>query len=779
MERQKKREQIEAIDDEVNELHPILDQVLRKLENVEYVEYTHGKNEMGADFVIERVDSAISTRNYIGVIAKTEKILQNFSEIERQIDECGVERLIRSGKEKVRLPEIWVITSKNVSQNAKIKIADKYPQRKIHFFDVDWLVDRIDQHIPFHWHQLPTATGTYLSTVSRNIIELDAQTTVLHLSGIPSKFIELDIEEIETDKYKKKTSHEKHRIVDFTSEVLRNKLSLLEAEMGYGKSKLARRLVSELCNPEVLKTTKTIPIFQPFTIFASKNYENLEALIESLIGANCFQEAKDNQNNFLLVLDGIDEAYGDPDKCKAVIEKLITHVRSSTTVRVLLTSRPYKLLDDANDFTVTTKKYRIRPLSVAKIIKYIREVCEEAHLPTKLYDDLAKSDLFKQLPQNPIAASLLSNLLSQQKQELPSNLTELYSKSIQYMLGRWDEQRALSTEKLYKTCERLARHLARYMIDNELIYISKSEAKGMCSDFLKERNTGISIDQAFDYLLKRSHIFGQLDETNTLFFRHRSFAEYLYALDTHALRDLVADNRAFHPYWVNVYFFHIGLLTECPDILQQFVNMTPAKEGERWLRLWQMGNYLLAGYQSPYSVTEDCLDVLLVEAANMFLDVKAGRTETRLTDLPEMKLLWLFAMLMKHAYGYEFFRNALITALLKIDESVVINEQVKIYALFFAACALGELKDKEGYLYILKRYKTEDIPISVSLGISCEVEFEGKNFANDPLVKHHTKKLKRFFSTNETNSISVRRKLDDLFDKPIKTTAKSLSPKTH
>ena len=115
--------------------------------------------------------------------------------------------------------------------------------------------------------------------------------------------------------------------------------------------------------------------------------------------------------------------------------------------------------------------------------------------------------------------------MNQNKKELPSNLTELYSKSMEFMLGRWDEKRAVSSEKLYKTCERLSRYLARHMIENHLAYITTVEAKTMCSSFLKERNTGISVDEAIDYLTGRSNLFGKLDGTDTLFFRHRSFAE--------------------------------------------------------------------------------------------------------------------------------------------------------------------------------------------------------------------------------------------------------------
>jgi len=343
MDRQKKKEQVESIDDEVNVLHPLLHDIFHRLLNVSYVELTHGPNEMGADFVIERGDPALKETYYIGVIAKTEKILQNFTDVERQIDECTVPRFIRAGKQEVRLTEIWIVTTKSISQNAKDKISEKYSNRKIHFFPNEWLVDRISEHFPAYWHHLPTATGTYLATLSRNMMELDAQTSLLHVPGASANYIELDVEAIDSDKYRKNSKEESHT-VNFTNEVLSNKISLLEAEMGFGKSKLVRRLAIELSNPEVLKETKVLPIFQPFGIFKEKNYGSLDDLIPALIGDATYSESNKNGTSFLLILDGFDEASSDPERSRELIAELFNDVRARENVHLLLTSRPFKLL---------------------------------------------------------------------------------------------------------------------------------------------------------------------------------------------------------------------------------------------------------------------------------------------------------------------------------------------------------------------------------------------------------------------------------------------------
>ena len=647
MERQKKREQIEEISDEIKALHPLLDDLLRSLNNIRYVEYTHGPHEMGADFVLERFDPTTQEIYYIGVVAKTDKILQNYAEVERQIKECAVKRLIKQGKVEARLTEIWVITTKSFSQNAKIKIADEYATRRISFFDADWLVTQIDQHLPYYWNHLPNATGTYLATLSRTISALDAQTSLIQTADANGPYIELDIQEAESEQYRKNSFQpRKPRLVNFAREVLNNKVSLLEADMGFGKSRLSRHVVAELTHPDVLKDTKVIPIFQPFIVFATSPYTTLQERLIAIVGQHCYDEARAGGYTFLLVLDGIDESNGNREQSRNIVAALLKDVRELDYVRLLLTSRPFKLLGEIADLERVAARYQIRPLSVAKLIKFLQTVLEKSNLPKKLFQDLAKSDLFKQLPQNPMAATLLSNLLSQKKEDLPANLTELYTKSMDFMLGRWDEKkRGLTTEKLFKACERIARQIGRYMVDNQLVFISIEEAQQMIADFLKEREIGVATNDVWDYLINRSHLFGVLEDSGTIFFRHRSFAEYLYARDAYERRDLNIDSKAFSAYWVNVFFFYIGLLTECPQLLRELVKVQLTNEGSRWIRLLHMSNYLLAGYQSPYVVVEESLTALFKEIAQLYIDVKLGKTSTGLRQMSEMKVLWLFTML--------------------------------------------------------------------------------------------------------------------------------------
>ena len=120
-----KVKKIQSIKSEVKEFHPILNQLLQRLPNIKNTEYTHGPNEMGADFVLSKFDLTLSRIEYVGVIVKIGNVSQGHADIDAQIEECALERKIEGGKKKIFLSEIWIITNGTISNNAQDKIHHK------------------------------------------------------------------------------------------------------------------------------------------------------------------------------------------------------------------------------------------------------------------------------------------------------------------------------------------------------------------------------------------------------------------------------------------------------------------------------------------------------------------------------------------------------------------------------------------------------------------------------------------------------------------------------
>src|SRR4051812_37354035 len=97
-----KQDRLNQLTNEVKDFHPLLELLLPKLDNVNQVEYAHGREEKGADFLLSKSDTTLGGIEYVGVIAKVDKITSDISKIEQQIKECGMPRQFEAGKKTIR-----------------------------------------------------------------------------------------------------------------------------------------------------------------------------------------------------------------------------------------------------------------------------------------------------------------------------------------------------------------------------------------------------------------------------------------------------------------------------------------------------------------------------------------------------------------------------------------------------------------------------------------------------------------------------------------------------
>jgi hypothetical protein len=182
-----------------------------------------------------------------------------------------------------------------------------------------------------------------------------------------------------------------------------------------------------------------------------------------------------------------------------------------------------------------------------------------------------------------------------------------------------------------------------------------------------------------------------------------------------------------------------------------------------------MGNYLLAGYETHYAHIQAALDVVLVEAARLYLDIRHGRTPSGLTNLTEMQLLWFVTQAVRHCYGYEFFRTGLPLTMAKIDETLSVDDEARPYALFFAACSLADVGETCGFTYLMDKSSPTILPIQVSFALKCEMSYGSKGFAHSKQVKDFSKKLKKLLQIGTGAQLDQNVRLKQLFHEPIST----------
>lgn len=736
----------------------MLENLFRHLPNVQKVHYTHGPSEMGADFIVEKHDPTINRSIFVGAVVKRGSITQsNLEDVSRQVRECGVRRTINGGKQEIYISEVWVVATGRISKNAQEKVRHEHQSTNVQFISQDDVVNLLDLHYPAAWEDVSQAVGLYLSGVRRRVERLDGLGSVV--AGLSTNFyIDLDvIRRSESGYSTSRKRPQKIRRTNLLKEVLRSDFLILQGPMGSGKSKTLRNLCKELCDSRAYNEHKLLPIFHQFKEFIDLYSADVDSLIKSDEKLIRLLE-KDDDLQIVVILDGFDEIQEDMDTAIQYLTALQAYAHAESRVRVLISSRPLSGMGISSHELSEECFLSLQPLTLSKIRKFIEAVCVEHSLPARLLEDLKRSSLFRQLPQNPIAALLLSQLLRENSEELPQNMTELYSKSLELMLGRWDEGKGLSTNIEYQYSERVLGEIARHLMDFNRSEIRVAEAEQIIDDYFSVRNIPrVTKENLFDYILERSSVLVKDKQHDTVMFSHRSFAEFLYAkVHPGGAVSQVVEN-GFDLYWGNTLFFSVGIRRDCPDIIRQLVASKEQGTRQTFEKIRQMPGLLLAAASSPYQVVEDCIVDCVLKTARLYRDYEEGRTETE-QSAPLMLILWAFTYLFRELYSYEFFEKAFQTVALRVSDSGASLPE-RTTALFFLGVVAKELGDDQPFEFLLEEYESE-LPETIRQAVYCEQRLS-QNIGGEYL-KRFTRRLVRHRRSDRSYDASIRR----LFEAP-------------
>lgn len=754
------KERIAEIASEVNELHPLLQEVFRRHPKITSVERTHGQDEKGADFILSRLDDVLGDSEYIGVVAKRGKIHTDLTDVNRQIWECtNLPHKIEGGKKEVALSQVWIVSTGTITNGAQERIHAKYRGTNVKFINGDRLASMVDELVPFYWARVDLPVSTYLSDVKARSEQLDKTLDLMQLEG-ESLHIDQDVVHVEIDPYNTEKRKKRRKIapVDVTRELATNKALLIEADMGGGKSKLIRRLAQHYGDVATFTEEKLLPIHATFRELIDDYGSDLHKLLTEKI-PNATQEALTDDVVYLFLIDAVDEKAMPPEELSETLAAVANAVHEEQRYKLVLTSRHISNVDFDKRLSNSLARYEIAPLSVTRIVRFLNVICHRLNLHTRIIEDLQRSNLFDHLPRNPIAAVLLGQLLTEKNQrELPSTMTELYQKYMELSLGRWDMQKGLQSQQEFETLQNVLMELAAYVIENELEAINAQEVEGMFRKYLDERNFRIEAKQLVDQAVDRANVLARSSDSYVVWFKHRSFAEFLYAKWLLSRGTLQPDNRAFEMYWTNVYFFALGLQKDAPELLEALIDLPPQDLGHRWMKLFNLADFLMAAYSTPYRVINRGVLEGILEAARLFNDAAEGRAASPFDKLSRMQLLYFIQLVTRDNYGYEFLAPALEEAAAKLLENGE-ETQIRAYAVFLVCVAYIDAGRGESFDWLLEDFEGY-LPLDLRLALWHEGdELETRNKA--------IKKLRRNVEAALSSSAGFRKEARDLHRRPV------------
>lgn len=305
-------------------------------------------------------------------------------------------------------------------------------------------------------------------------------------------------------------------------------------------------------------------------------------------------------------------------------------------------------------------------------------------------------------------------------------------------------------------------------IANELPFITLPEVKSIFDGYTKVRKTGVSSERVYQLMKERCPIVIIDEKENRFQFKHRTFAEYLYAQYLLKKKKFAIDNRAFQPYWSNTYYFAIGSMRDCYEELEQLNSLQPKSDMEQFLKIVNMSNFFMAAFQTEYKVINDGVLKIIIEAARFYKDILQHKVKTQLEQFPEMHLLCFFQHVLRQGYSYSFFSDAIESAAIEIADGDEADD-VKGYALFFLNVIFIEMQKKTSFDWLLKDY-AKILPLSVQLGITHEGD---RLKARSALMRRHDRGLRQ--AVNDSKALASA--LENMYGRPIRSLNSTLLKK--
>lgn len=307
--------------------------------------------------------------------------------------------------------------------------------------------------------------------------------------------------------------------------------------------------------------------------------------------------------------------------------------------------------------------------------------------------------------------------------------------------------------------------IAEYMTENQLPQISFQEVNEFFQEYLDQRNLGIELKQIVEVMCQRCPIIIADKGKNTFQFKHRTFAEFLFAKKAYEQRSKNFPQRnlsanAFHPYWTTPLYFYVGLQRDCPALLNEIIDLVPDNEGKELIKVLTTADLLLAAYSTPYKIITRGVATAALDLAKMHARIVSGGSTFGLDQLPPIQLLAVLQYIFSRRYAYKFLLQAIPEAVLDILMSSETRE-IKAYAIFFLSHAYKELDGKDSFDFLLTdELKPLPFPIEVFMTVAAK-DLETKSKA---LRKH----LKHVMEGIRANG-KLKAQLAYLFERPVHT----------
>lgn len=510
-----------------------------------------GVDEKGKDAIFWDTDKlglknlyAVQTKK--GKINLSSKLQENLLQALTQV-RTALETPIPLVQEKTKaLPsKVILCASGSINEKAREHITESIKDPRIVFMDAEELIPAIDANYPEFWLGINTEMVPYFQGI-RRWVESGTQDQLIAEIGpsgsmsdpaADASFVMLNIHRVVV---KTKKEHGKFiqtpefeefnipKVLDFPERNI-----LIRGDAGAGKTTALRRLAYILAGQALQTSTGfRIPVIVRAHDLADQKDLNYATTLETMLeGANrvtklnapCFSAEDLEEGRVVLLVDGLDEIADTVAKKKA-IAALLELSKQYSKNQIILTTRD-NLSSRGLPETATFAEFILSPISFKQADKIIRRFQKGRALNSeKSTEVLRRLQDVHGMDLNPLLVTVFAATSDYSRKDVPANITELFKKYTEMMLGRWNASKTVGQQFHAPLKDFLLCTIAFEMHKSKQTSISVTDFKSRISEELTKRGHAADIEKLESELLLHSGLMRIFDDR--VEFRHFLLQEF-------------------------------------------------------------------------------------------------------------------------------------------------------------------------------------------------------------------------------------------------------------
>ncbi len=577
-----------------------------------------GPNEHGKDALFSSIDQlGISTiiavqtkRGNLNLAGTTQRNLVDvITQLKTSLETSLV---LVATRQKCRPNRVILAASGRINDAARHHIVDSVQSPNSTFWDSDDLVPMIDEHLPELWLGIETDMLPYFNAIERMVIGKqgghsgDGHDAVLLGAADDQSFVALSLHWVTTKK--RKVHGQYHETPHFEELPLasiinhKTRRALILGEGGSGKSTGLKRIALELARRALEEDSKLrIPILMKAVDISRTKPTTLvnyaDDITRALSGSRkaCFTDKDLSAGRVILLIDGLDEVASDTER-SSILNLIEVFLTDNQACQAIVTARPYRFVSELSGLK-QYEEFRISPINWKQAEKIVTKITESRKVPrAQSQEFLRRLEKIHGFELNPLLVTVFAATTDYTKQDIPANITELFKKFTELMLGRWDERKGLRQQYQAPLKDFVLTRLAFHMHSSRMASIARPDAIEIVRNELVRRGHTEDIPKLLDEIFDRSGIFRVMG--NEIEFRHHLLQEFFAGrgiADPDTVPQLIHDD-----WWKRALIFYFGERADSISLLASSAKAAQGMEpGQLLEAATTVGLALQACYLSP------------------------------------------------------------------------------------------------------------------------------------------------------------------------------------